>query len=601
MDSERDNLVYAGQLYRLGNSLKSKILRSWTKRLVELRDDVLYYYNSKGAVTLTLNGNITFEDSNLRHFCFCLTDQLTGESYYFAAENGAEKEIWAEKIRFVIMKSRHLYNRSARSAIVSVAVRKEYQSRPILLISVNRARNIVDKDIGGTSDPYVTICVGSSLVKTEIRKKTLNPEWNASFSFDLNRSCRYAKIEVWDKDITKSDDFIGTVLISLLPLRDGYNVRKWFPLQRKSSRDFMRGEIELEITYSGDPDPDKYSYHFFHSIQTLPDLKLNLINKDLFSSFDTINYNSNNENTSNVTENINTNEKINTNINETDNSNRLSELPPQPQNQSLFQSDSFPWSFPPIELEQLEDISVRTQLSSTSYSSSVISKGILLLTNYRLIFLPMTRIITEDKSINYNKYLIHNLISNGTNDPNMLDLTTYIPLGCIYSISLSTEPDLAGNPPYEILKIKTVDNRNISFILRDETDISIALASASTNSSNIVQNINQNISNLIGFKKPIIGKDISSPIINPNINPSNNPNIGNLIPIETKSRPQALKRSITNPLSMLEISWNNLISNDTTLLIDGMDSEEGSPFARIYHRLNLYVSCFHSLLSFFIQ
>jgi len=52
-------------------------------------------------------------------------------------------------------------------------------------ISVKRAENLVAKDRGGTSDPFVQVRVGNVARKTAVVAKTLNPCWNESFIFDL--------------------------------------------------------------------------------------------------------------------------------------------------------------------------------------------------------------------------------------------------------------------------------------------------------------------------------------------------------------------------------------------------------------------------------
>ena len=41
-------------------------------------------------------------------------------------------------------------------------------------------------DVGGKSDPYCIVTVGEEEAKTVIQYNTVNPDWNASFSFSLN-------------------------------------------------------------------------------------------------------------------------------------------------------------------------------------------------------------------------------------------------------------------------------------------------------------------------------------------------------------------------------------------------------------------------------
>uniref|UniRef100_A0A3Q2VGT1 C2 domain-containing protein n=3 Tax=Haplochromini TaxID=319058 RepID=A0A3Q2VGT1_HAPBU len=74
-------------------------------------------------------------------------------------------------------------------------------------------------DANGYSDPYVK-CLKPDMgkkgkCKTQIKKRTLNPEFNEEFSFDIKHSELAKKtldISVWDYDIGKSNDYIGCQL-----------------------------------------------------------------------------------------------------------------------------------------------------------------------------------------------------------------------------------------------------------------------------------------------------------------------------------------------------------------------------------------------------
>ena len=148
-----------------------------------------------------------FMDANLRHFCFSLSDTVTNEVVYFAAESSASKETWKEFIitqLSLIQKAHHrkITKDVKPSDLHSIAnesfqIRNNYQSRPLIYIKIIQARNLSAKDIGGGSDPFVEITVGASKEKTTTRKKTLNPEWGMVFKFDWDSRDRYAKVDVW--------------------------------------------------------------------------------------------------------------------------------------------------------------------------------------------------------------------------------------------------------------------------------------------------------------------------------------------------------------------------------------------------------------------
>uniref|UniRef100_W5LKT0 Rabphilin 3A homolog (mouse), a n=1 Tax=Astyanax mexicanus TaxID=7994 RepID=W5LKT0_ASTMX len=74
-------------------------------------------------------------------------------------------------------------------------------------------------DSNGYSDPFVK-CLKPDMGKkaknkTQIKKKTLNPEYNEEFSYEIKHGELAKKtldISVWDYDMGKSNDFIGCQL-----------------------------------------------------------------------------------------------------------------------------------------------------------------------------------------------------------------------------------------------------------------------------------------------------------------------------------------------------------------------------------------------------
>eukprot|EP00761_Pharyngomonas_kirbyi_P003167 gb/GECH01003171.1/.p1 GENE.gb/GECH01003171.1/~~gb/GECH01003171.1/.p1 ORF type:complete len:113 (+),score=26.96 gb/GECH01003171.1/:1-339(+) len=67
-------------------------------------------------------------------------------------------------------------------------------------------------DMGGTSDPYVSVTTSanpSSGTKTEVKKKELNPKWNASLDIPVeDPSSEKLMVEVFDWDRMKGDGII---------------------------------------------------------------------------------------------------------------------------------------------------------------------------------------------------------------------------------------------------------------------------------------------------------------------------------------------------------------------------------------------------------
>ncbi|XP_029372327.1 rabphilin-3A [Echeneis naucrates] len=86
-----------------------------------------------------------------------------------------------------------------------------------LVVGVVRCAHLAAMDSNGYSDPFVKVCLKPDMGKkaknkTQIKKKSLNPEFNEEFSYDIKHAELAKKtldISVWDYDMGKSNDFIG--------------------------------------------------------------------------------------------------------------------------------------------------------------------------------------------------------------------------------------------------------------------------------------------------------------------------------------------------------------------------------------------------------
>uniref|UniRef100_A0A5S6Q4J7 C2 domain-containing protein n=1 Tax=Trichuris muris TaxID=70415 RepID=A0A5S6Q4J7_TRIMR len=91
-----------------------------------------------------------------------------------------------------------------------------------LNVEVIRCVELLGLDASGYSDPYVKLLFKSETsklrhAKTEVKKRTLNPVYNRLFRFSVSHEemRRVALcVEVWDKDVGKHDDFIGSLELS---------------------------------------------------------------------------------------------------------------------------------------------------------------------------------------------------------------------------------------------------------------------------------------------------------------------------------------------------------------------------------------------------
>ncbi|XP_047233707.1 double C2-like domain-containing protein alpha [Girardinichthys multiradiatus] len=93
------------------------------------------------------------------------------------------------------------------------------RARGGLCVGVKRCAHLAAMDVNGFSDPYVKTYLKpdvqkKSKHKTTVIKKTLNPEFNEEFFYEISfteLATKTLEVTVWDYDLGKSNDFIGGV------------------------------------------------------------------------------------------------------------------------------------------------------------------------------------------------------------------------------------------------------------------------------------------------------------------------------------------------------------------------------------------------------
>ncbi|GMH60673.1 hypothetical protein TrST_g7550 [Triparma strigata] len=92
---------------------------------------------------------------------------------------------------------------------------------------------VMDKNMfskGGSSDPLVQFTVGDTKVKSTVKKKNLNPEWNETFRFPVKNDKAVVKCLVQDYDMASGNDDMGVFEIPLAGLENREELRIWYHL-----------------------------------------------------------------------------------------------------------------------------------------------------------------------------------------------------------------------------------------------------------------------------------------------------------------------------------------------------------------------------------
>ncbi|XP_028843718.1 double C2-like domain-containing protein alpha isoform X2 [Denticeps clupeoides] len=118
-----------------------------------------------------------------------------------------------------------------------------------LCVGVQRCAHLAAMDVNGFSDPYVKIYLKpdvqkKSKHKTAVIKKTLNPEFNEEFFYEISLSelaTKMLEVTVWDYDLGRSNDFIGGVCLSCHSKGDA--LRHWMDCLRNKGQRVERWHI----------------------------------------------------------------------------------------------------------------------------------------------------------------------------------------------------------------------------------------------------------------------------------------------------------------------------------------------------------------------
>ncbi|KAF3820683.1 hypothetical protein GH733_005228 [Mirounga leonina] len=115
-----------------------------------------------------------------------------------------------------------------------------------LIVGIIRCVHLAAMDANGYSDPFVKLWLKPDMGKkakhkTQIKKKTLNPEFNEEFFYDIKHGDLAKKsldISVWDYDIGKSNDYIGGCQLGISA--KGERLKHWYECLKNKDKKIER-------------------------------------------------------------------------------------------------------------------------------------------------------------------------------------------------------------------------------------------------------------------------------------------------------------------------------------------------------------------------
>ncbi|KRZ36404.1 Multiple C2 and transmembrane domain-containing protein 2 [Trichinella pseudospiralis] len=128
-----------------------------------------------------------------------------------------------------------------------VKLAKEYS----LANTLRHIRNIGCLIITGKSDPFCVLEMVNTRFQTRTEYKTVNPEWNKTFVFDINDMYSILHVTIYDEDPNSRNEFLGKVAFPLIQVKNGE--RRWYQLKDQKLKSFVKGRIQLETKIFWNP------------------------------------------------------------------------------------------------------------------------------------------------------------------------------------------------------------------------------------------------------------------------------------------------------------------------------------------------------------
>ncbi|KAE8753209.1 hypothetical protein FOCC_FOCC000132 [Frankliniella occidentalis] len=118
-----------------------------------------------------------------------------------------------------------------------------------LTVKVFRAQGLAAADLGGKSDPFCVLELVNARLQTQTEYKTLAPQWNKIFTFNVKDINSVLEITVYDEDRDHKVEFLGKLAVPLIRVRSGE--KRWYCLKDKNLTSRAKGnnpQILLEMT-----------------------------------------------------------------------------------------------------------------------------------------------------------------------------------------------------------------------------------------------------------------------------------------------------------------------------------------------------------------
>ena len=253
--SEHGIVILCGELHKQASS---GMIKRWIPRYFEASGHYLKYYDSsatkddvKGFVDMTDAVKVKVKGDKVKI-------DLGDSTIKLRAKDESEASAWGDCLT------------SQMGSDVAEPVHASIDTDSVWVsVSIQAATDLVAKDIGGSSDPYVKVMSSVPKVKKSVQlgktathKKNLNPTFEEEIGYFCNKNATLT-IQVFDFDAVGDHDFMGQVSVDLTDSEalSEFKALEWIPLQGKKKGSKVAGKIQLAVNvYDPDAEPASMGY-----------------------------------------------------------------------------------------------------------------------------------------------------------------------------------------------------------------------------------------------------------------------------------------------------------------------------------------------------
>ncbi|XP_046542868.1 extended synaptotagmin-2-like isoform X2 [Haliotis rubra] len=114
----------------------------------------------------------------------------------------------------------------------------------VLAIHVKEAKDLMDADGIGISDPYAKVKVGDQTFQTAILENRKDAKWDQKFDALVDLAEERLVVTVLDEDTIGSDECLGTATVHISRVIEAGKIDEWFPLEGGE-----KGSINLALQW----------------------------------------------------------------------------------------------------------------------------------------------------------------------------------------------------------------------------------------------------------------------------------------------------------------------------------------------------------------